>query len=103
MVSFYNVMILNLTLSLLLFFDLLMGLLYDAQATKTADSGNTCVGAHHYRLVFIVISVACIFELGLDILLSIRINNLYVKIYASKKTKKTNVVFVTSQNNFYTR
>ncbi|PHT41890.1 hypothetical protein CQW23_20744 [Capsicum baccatum] len=88
----YNVLILNLPLGSFLFSGLLAGLLYDAQATKTADGGNTCVGAHCYRLVFIVMSIACIVGFALDILLSIRTKNLYAKIYASRKAKKTSAV-----------
>ncbi|OIS96042.1 PREDICTED: protein NUCLEAR FUSION DEFECTIVE 4-like [Nicotiana attenuata] len=85
----YNVLILNLPLGSFLFSGLLAGLLYDAEATKTAGGGNTCVGAHCYRLVFIVMSIACIVGFGLDILLTIRTKNLYAKIYASRKTKKS--------------
>lgn len=85
----YSVLILNLPLGSFLFSGLLAGLLYDAQATTTADGGNTCVGAHCYRLVFIVMAIACIIGFGLDILLSIRTRSLYGKIYASKKAKKT--------------
>ncbi|CAN4112544.1 unnamed protein product [Withania somnifera] len=88
----YNVLILNLPLGSFLFSGLLAGLLYDAQATKTADGGNTCSGAHCYRLVFIVMSIACIVGFGLDILLSIRTKSLYAKIYASRKAKKTSAV-----------
>lgn len=85
----YNVLILNLPLGSFLFSGLLAGLLYDAQATKTAGGGNTCVGAHCYRLVFIVMSIACIVGFSLDILLAIRTKNLYAKIYANRKTKKS--------------
>lgn len=85
----YNVLILNLPLGSFLFSGLLAGLLYDAEATKTAGGGNTCVGAHCYRLVFIVMSIACIVGFGLDILLTIRTKNLYAKIYANRKTKKS--------------
>ncbi|KAJ8572190.1 hypothetical protein K7X08_008701 [Anisodus acutangulus] len=88
----YNVLILNLPLGSFLFSGLLAGLLYDAQATKTAGGGNTCVGAHCYRLVFIVMSIACIVGFGLDILLTIRTKSLYAKIYASRKAKKASTV-----------
>lgn len=88
----YNVLILNLPLGSFLFSGLLAGLLYDAQATKTASGGNTCIGAHCYRLVFIVMAVACIVGFGLDVLLSIRTRSLYSKIYASRKLKKTAVL-----------
>ncbi|MCD7464860.1 hypothetical protein HAX54_053519 [Datura stramonium] len=85
----YNVLILNLPLGSFLFSGLLAGLLYDSQATKTADGGNTCVGAHCYRLVFIVMSIACIVGFGLDILLTFRTKSIYAKIYASRKAKKS--------------
>ncbi|XP_059314378.1 protein NUCLEAR FUSION DEFECTIVE 4-like [Lycium ferocissimum] len=88
----YNVLILNLPLGSFLFSGLLAGLLYDSQATKTAGGGNTCVGAHCYRLVFIVMSIACIVGFALDILLTIRTKNLYARIYASRKAKKTSTV-----------
>lgn len=88
----YNVLILNLPLGSFLFSGLLAGLLYDAQATTTADGGNTCVGAHCYRLVFIVMAIACIVGFSLDILLSIRTKSLYGKIYASRKAKKTSTI-----------
>ncbi|TMW83776.1 hypothetical protein EJD97_000753 [Solanum chilense] len=88
----YNVLILNLPLGSFLFSGLLAGLLYDAQATKTASGGNTCIGAHCYRLVFIVMAIACIVGFGLDVLLSIRTRSLYSKIYASRKSKKSAVL-----------
>ncbi|KAK6778190.1 hypothetical protein RDI58_024908 [Solanum bulbocastanum] len=88
----YNVLILNLPLGSFLFSGLLAGLLYDAQATKTASGGNTCIGAHCYRLVFIVMAIACIIGFGLDVLLSIRTRSLYSKIYASRKSKKSAVL-----------
>lgn len=88
----YNILILNLPLGSFLFSGLLAGLLYDAQATKTAGGGNTCIGAHCYRLVFIVMAMACIVGFGLDVLLSIRTRSLYSKIYASRRSKKTAVL-----------
>ncbi|XP_019169061.1 PREDICTED: protein NUCLEAR FUSION DEFECTIVE 4-like [Ipomoea nil] len=85
----YNVLIINLPLGSFLFSGLLAGLLYDAEATQTAGGGNTCVGAHCYRLVFIVMAIACVVGFGLDVLLSIRTRALYSKIYAARKAKKT--------------
>ncbi|XP_031130999.1 protein NUCLEAR FUSION DEFECTIVE 4-like [Ipomoea triloba] len=85
----YNVLIINLPLGSFLFSGLLAGLLYDAEATETAGGGNTCVGAHCYRLVFIVMAIACVVGFGLDVLLSIRTRAVYSKIYAARKTKKT--------------
>ncbi|KAK9941610.1 hypothetical protein M0R45_007312 [Rubus argutus] len=84
----YNVLILNLPLGSLLFSGLLAGFLYDTEATPTAGGGNTCVGAHCYRLVFVVMAIACVVGFGLDILLSIRTKHLYTKIQAGKKTKR---------------
>lgn len=85
----YNVLILNLPLGSFLFSGLLAGLLYDSQATRTAGGGNTCIGAHCYRLVFVVMAIVCIVGFGLDILLAIRTKALYSSIYASRKSKKT--------------
>ncbi|XP_057500790.1 protein NUCLEAR FUSION DEFECTIVE 4-like [Actinidia eriantha] len=88
----YNILILNLPLGSFLFSGLLAGLLYDAQATTTAGGGNTCIGAHCYRLVFVIMSIACIIGFGLDVLLSIRTKTVYTKIYASKKSRKSSTV-----------
>lgn len=85
----YNVLIINLPLGSFLFSGLLAGLLYDAEATQTAGGGNTCIGAHCYRLVFIVMAIACVVGFGLDVLLSIRTRALYSKFYAARKAKKT--------------
>ncbi|KAF7127692.1 hypothetical protein RHSIM_Rhsim11G0191200 [Rhododendron simsii] len=85
----YNVLILNLPLGSFLFSGLLAGYLYDAQATATAGGGNTCTGAHCYRLVFVLMSVACVIGFGLDVLLVIRTKSVYARIYASKKAKKS--------------
>lgn len=84
----YNILILNLPLGSFLFSGLLAGILYDMEATPVAGGGNTCVGAHCYRLVFVVMAFACVVGFGLDILLSIRTKNLYNKIQASKRPKK---------------
>ncbi|KAK4785154.1 hypothetical protein SAY86_001843 [Trapa natans] len=84
----YNILILNLPLGSFLFSGLLAGLLYDAQATRTAGGGNTCVGAHCYRLVFMVMAMACIVGFGLDVVLSIRTRRVYAKIYTSKRRSK---------------
>ena len=90
----YNVLILNLPLGSFLFSGLLAGLLYDAEATSTAGGGNTCVGAHCYRLVFVVMAVACVVGFGLDVLLSMRTKSVYAKIYASRKCEKDSYVIV---------
>ncbi|RZB74031.1 protein NUCLEAR FUSION DEFECTIVE 4-like [Glycine soja] len=85
----YNILILNLPLGSFLFSGLLAGILYDMEATTTEGGGNTCVGGHCYRLVFIVMTGACIVGFFLDILLSIRTKNIYTKISTSKKPKKS--------------
>ncbi|KAJ9189589.1 hypothetical protein P3X46_000863 [Hevea brasiliensis] len=84
----YNILILNLPLGSLLFSGLLAGLLYDAEATPTPGGGNTCVGAHCYRLVFIIMAIACCIGFGLDVLLATRTKKLYSKIQANKRSKK---------------
>ncbi|XP_050366035.1 protein NUCLEAR FUSION DEFECTIVE 4-like [Argentina anserina] len=88
----YNILILNLPLGSLLFSGLLAGFLYDMEATPTEGGGNTCIGAHCYRLVFVVMAIACVVGLGLDLLLSIRTKQLYTKIQAGKKTKRVSSV-----------
>ncbi|OAY52313.1 protein NUCLEAR FUSION DEFECTIVE 4 [Manihot esculenta] len=84
----YNILILNLPLGSFLFSGLLAGFLYDAEATPTAGGGNTCTGAHCYRLVFIIMAIACFIGFGLDVLLAIRTKKLYSKIQANKRSKK---------------
>ncbi|KAJ8624713.1 hypothetical protein MRB53_033243 [Persea americana] len=84
----YNILILNLPLGSFLFSGLLAGFLYDAQATRTHGGGNTCVGAHCYRLVFVTMALACIVGFGLDLVLAFRTKSLYSKIRMSKKSKK---------------
>ncbi|XP_058090844.1 protein NUCLEAR FUSION DEFECTIVE 4-like [Magnolia sinica] len=84
----YNILILNLPLGSFLFSGLLAGLLYDSQATKTAGGGNTCIGAHCYRLVFVMMAFACIVGFGLDILLVFRTKGVYSRIQMSKKLRK---------------
>ncbi|KAI9123637.1 hypothetical protein K1719_004937 [Acacia pycnantha] len=83
----YNILILNLPLGSFLFSGLLAGILYDMEATAVAGGGNTCVGAHCYRLVFIVMAATCIVGFLLDILLSVRTKNIYKKISASKNIR----------------
>ncbi|XP_041010130.1 protein NUCLEAR FUSION DEFECTIVE 4-like [Juglans microcarpa x Juglans regia] len=85
----YNILILNLPLGSFLFSGLLAGVLYDMEATATTGGGNTCVGAHCYRLVFVVMAVACIIGFGLDILLSVRCKAVYAKICARNRSKKS--------------
>lgn len=85
----YNILILNLPLGSFLFSGLLAGLLYDAQATKKTTGGNTCIGAHCYRLVFVIMSFACVIGFGLDVLLALRTRRLYMKLCSSNKSKKT--------------
>ncbi|XP_021300876.1 protein NUCLEAR FUSION DEFECTIVE 4-like [Herrania umbratica] len=82
----YNILILNLPLGSFLFSGLLAGYLYDAEATANAGGGNTCIGAHCYRLVFVIMAITCILGLGLDMLLAVRTRTVYAKIHESKKS-----------------
>ncbi|KAG4160261.1 hypothetical protein ERO13_D02G225700v2 [Gossypium hirsutum] len=84
----YNVLILNLPIGSFLFSGLLAGYLYDAEATPTPGGGNTCVGSHCYRLVFIIMALASILGFGLDVLLTTRSKNIYTKIFTRRKSKK---------------
>lgn len=62
----YNILIFNLPFGSFLFSGLLAGILYDLEATTTAGGGDTCVGAHCYRLVFIIMAAACVVGFFLD-------------------------------------
>lgn len=85
----YNILILNLPLGSFLFSGMLAGFLYDSQATHTAGGGNTCVGAHCYRLVFVIMGLASIVGFVLDVVLAFRTRNVYSKIHMSHKSKST--------------
>ncbi|XP_020582037.1 LOW QUALITY PROTEIN: protein NUCLEAR FUSION DEFECTIVE 4-like [Phalaenopsis equestris] len=87
----YNVLILNLPLGSFLFSGLLAGLLYDAEATETPGGGNTCVGAHCYRLVFVIMTFACFVGFGLDVLLAIWTRGVYLKIHMNKKLNRSEI------------
>lgn len=84
----YNILILNLPLGSFLFSGLLAGFLYDAEATPAPGGGNTCVGAHCYRLVFFIMAIACVVGFGLDVLLVIRTKKIYNRIFMSRRSKK---------------
>lgn len=85
----YNILILNLPLGSFLFSGLLAGILYDAEATSTEGGGNTCVGAHCYRMVFAVMALVCLVGFGLDVLLAYRTKQLYGKIHLNKGARNT--------------
>ncbi|EER99261.1 protein NUCLEAR FUSION DEFECTIVE 4 [Sorghum bicolor] len=87
----YNILILNLPLGSFLFSGLLAGLLYDAEATAVPGGGNTCVGAHCYRLVFLIMALACVVGFGLDVLLCVRTKRVYAKIHESKRLSRSAV------------
>ncbi|OAY77832.1 Protein NUCLEAR FUSION DEFECTIVE 4 [Ananas comosus] len=84
----YNILILNLPLGSFVFSGLLAGILYDSEATGTAGGGNTCVGAHCYRLAFVVMAGACLVGFGLDVLLAFRTRKVYLRIHASKNLNR---------------
>lgn len=84
----YNILILNLPLGSFLFSGLVAGFLYDAEATFTPGGGDTCIGAHCYRLVFLVMAVACVIGFALDVLLTIRTKSIYSRIYGSRISNK---------------
>ncbi|GLJ55059.1 hypothetical protein SUGI_1181760 [Cryptomeria japonica] len=102
----YNILILNLPIGSFLFSGLLAGILYDIEAAKPEKfsarrwmyglwspqylmNGKTCVGAHCYRLVFLVMAGVCLLGFGLDVLLTIRMRNLYEKVYKSRKATES--------------
>lgn len=98
----YNFLILNLPIGSFLFSGLLAGILYDIEAAKSHKihglfsgtysselNSNNCVGAHCYRLVFLVMAGVCLLGFGLDVLLSFRTRNLYSNIHKSKKARES--------------
>ena len=84
----YNILILNLPIGSFLFSGLLAGFLYDMEATPTEGGGNTCIGGHCYRIVFVVMALACGIGLVLDIWLAYRTKGLYSKLKGNKRSKK---------------
>ncbi|XAR57989.1 hypothetical protein NMG60_11026313 [Bertholletia excelsa] len=83
----YNILILNLPLGSFLFSGLLAGYLYDAQAMGSAGGSNTCIGPHCYRLVYVIMALACMVGFGLDVVLAVRMRGVYLKIHMDKKYK----------------
>ncbi|KAL7192944.1 hypothetical protein ACSBR2_024704 [Camellia fascicularis] len=83
----YNILILNLPLGSFIFSGLLAGYLYDAQASSSPGGGNVCIGPQCYRLVFVIMALACVLGLGLDSLLAVRMRRVYLKIHLDKKGK----------------
>ncbi|XP_038887464.1 protein NUCLEAR FUSION DEFECTIVE 4-like isoform X2 [Benincasa hispida] len=75
----YNVLILNLPLGSFLFSGLLAGILYDMEATRRKGGGNSCVGGHCYRLVFVVMACSCVIGFAMDLFLASRTKRLYSK------------------------
>ncbi|MCO5571622.1 hypothetical protein L7F22_025368 [Adiantum nelumboides] len=82
----YNLLILNLPLGSFLFSSLLAGLLYDSEAAKDGSS-TTCLGAHCYHLVFLVMASVSGLGFILDSILTLRTRALYQQIYSSKRCK----------------
>lgn len=74
----YNIVSLNLPLGTFLFSGLLARYLYDAQTTKNETGANICTGAHCYRLVFVIMAIACAIGFGLEVILVLRTRKLYL-------------------------
>lgn len=85
----YNILILNLPLGSFLLSGLLAGFLYDAQATPAVGGGNTCTGAHCYKLTFLIMAAASLVGMVLDMVLVFRTRKLYAKISANKNLSET--------------
>ncbi|TXG64777.1 hypothetical protein EZV62_011771 [Acer yangbiense] len=81
-----NILMLNIPLGSFLFSGLLAGYLYDTQATSIAGGGNTCVGAHCYRLVFTIMAIVCLVGFGLDIVLAFKTKHIDSKSQSSEKS-----------------
>lgn len=76
----YNILILNLPIGSFLFSGLIAGYLYDVEATSVPGGGNTCIGAHCFMLVHVIMALASVLGFGLDLLLAVRTNKIYSKI-----------------------
>ncbi|MCO5571623.1 hypothetical protein L7F22_025369 [Adiantum nelumboides] len=82
----YNLLILNLPLGSVLLSSLLAGFLYDHEAKKDGST-TTCVGAHCYRLVFVLMAAVSGMGFVLDCILTLRTRPLYQQIYRNKHCK----------------
>ncbi|XP_058772697.1 protein NUCLEAR FUSION DEFECTIVE 4-like [Vicia villosa] len=80
----YNILILNLPIGSFIFSGLIAGYLYDLEATSVPGGGNTCIGAHCFRLVYLIMAFACVLGCGLDLLLSVRTKKIYSKIHIER-------------------
>ncbi|KAH9317789.1 hypothetical protein KI387_019558 [Taxus chinensis] len=65
------------------------GLLAGRHNNLYVESGKTCVGAHCYRLVFLVMAGVCLLGFGLDLLLTFRMKKLYLNLCKSRKAKES--------------
>ncbi|KAI5067524.1 hypothetical protein GOP47_0018052 [Adiantum capillus-veneris] len=82
----YNLLILNLPLGSVLFSSVLAGFLYDHEAAKDGSS-NRCLGAHCYRLVFLLMAAVSGMGFVLDCILTLRTRSLYQRICRTKHSK----------------
>ncbi|XP_057449265.1 protein NUCLEAR FUSION DEFECTIVE 4-like [Lotus japonicus] len=80
----YNILILNLPIGSFLFSGLIAGYLYDMEATSVPEGGNTCIGAHCFMLVYVIMAFACVLGCGLDLLLAARTKKVYSKIHLER-------------------
>lgn len=80
----YNILILNLPIGSFIFSGLIAGYLYDIEATGVPGGGNTCIGAHCFMLVYLIMAFACVLGCGLDLLLSVRTKKIYSKIHIER-------------------
>ncbi|KAI5067525.1 hypothetical protein GOP47_0018053 [Adiantum capillus-veneris] len=82
----YNLLIINLPVGSLLFSSFLAGFLYDCEAVKDGST-TTCLGAHCYRLVFLLMAAMSGMGFVLDCILTLRTRSLYQQIYRTKHCK----------------
>ncbi|MED6108448.1 hypothetical protein PIB30_024018 [Stylosanthes scabra] len=87
----YNILILNLPIGSFIFSGLIAGYLYDVEAKSVGGEGNTCIGAHCYRLVYVIMAFASLLGCGLDVLLALRTRNVYYKIYQQRTTLSNSI------------
>ncbi|MED6160730.1 hypothetical protein PIB30_054117 [Stylosanthes scabra] len=88
----YNILILNLPIGSFIFSGLIAGYLYDVEATTSVGGeGNSCIGAHCYRLVYVIMAFASLLGCVLDLLLAVRTRKVYYMIYQHRTTLSNSI------------
>lgn len=80
----YNFITMGAPISSLLFSGVIAGYFYDKEAAKeSSGKGATCLGAHCYRVTFLVMAGVCLLGLLANVLLTLRIGPVYQSLYGA--------------------